>query len=382
MKLLYLHSVGLNSGKANITSVLFLCDSFSRQGLEVTLAVPQSGVARSKKEIVAFVEDYIGRPFSFDIIEYPKLAMLERFSSIGSYFSIRKIVKKYNPDVCFVRVPLFLDIVLKMGVAAIYESHNYLLHSKYPVLDKYWKRKLIRYAKKDSLKKFITISQALADFWIEAGIRPEKILALHDGFDHFSFDKEIDQSSAITSLGLSHDEKYVVYAGSLYPNRGIETILSLGEQFPQVTFIVLGGPEHQKNHFQNLALKNNIRNIRFVGWISHSKVKTYLFAADVLLMIWSKNVPTIAYCSPLKVFEYMAAGRVIVGHGFPTVKEVLKNGETAHLVSPDSFDDLVDSLSRALKQGPSSPMAKNARNLAFSRYSWDERVKRIIKAIE
>ena len=53
-----------------------------------------------------------------------------------------------------------------------------------------------------------------------------------------------------------------------------------------------------------------------------------MFASDILLALWSKKVLTINYCSPLKLFEYMASGRTIIAHDFITIKEVIneKNG--------------------------------------------------------
>jgi glycosyltransferase involved in cell wall biosynthesis len=62
----------------------------------------------------------------------------------------------------------------------------------------------------------------------------------------------------------------------------------------------------------------------------------------VLLALWSKKVPTINYCSPLKIFEYMASGRIMVAHGFPTIKEVIKHNKNGLLARPDDFNDLVE----------------------------------------
>lgn len=43
---------------------------------------------------------------------------------------------------------------------------------------------------------------------------------------------------------------------------------------------------------------------------------------------------SVAYASPLKVFEYMAAGRAIVAPDQPNLREVLRDGETALLFDP------------------------------------------------
>ena len=40
------------------------------------------------------------------------------------------------------------------------------------------------------------------------------------------------------------------------------------------------------------------------------------------------------FTSPLKLFEYMAAGRAIVASDLPAIREVLRDGENALLVTP------------------------------------------------
>jgi glycosyltransferase involved in cell wall biosynthesis len=182
-------------------------------------------------------------------------------------------------------------------------------------------------------------------------------------------------------LHLPLDKKIVLYTGSLYANRGIDNILKLAKLFPQVYFLVIGGPEKQKNDYIKSALIQKTKNIRFLGYIPHFKVKDYLIAADVLLMIWSKEVKTINYCSPLKVFEYMASGRIIVGHAFPTIKEVLTDGETAYLTNPDSFDELQMKISLALAQNYPNSMAQTAQRLALNKYSWKVRAQTILESI-
>lgn len=381
MKLLYLHNIPLDSEKANITSVLFLCDSFKRMGIDVTLAVPESNRLRTKESITFFVEEYIGRSFLFDIVTYPKITAFGKLNILGSYFGAKKIMKYSQADICYCRIPMFVYLSMKYSIPVVFESHNALLHTKYKVLDAIWRKILIQYSKTDMLVKFITISQALADYWIEKGIDTPKIIALHDGFDSRSFENSLTQKAARENLGLKNDRKIVIYAGSLYPDRGIEDIIKLAQAFPDVEYIVVGGPSNQKILFEDDVRRKGIKNISFTGWIPQSQVKNFLYAADVLLMTWSKKVPTIDYCSPLKMFEYMASGRIIVGHGFPTIREVLVDGESAYLVEPDSFEDLVMKLRKALDDTYPSKIAENAQRLAFRNYSWEKRAEEIINHI-
>jgi glycosyltransferase involved in cell wall biosynthesis len=69
----------------------------------------------------------------------------------------------------------------------------------------------------------------------------------------------------------------------------------------------------------------------------------------VLVMPYTSQTPTVRYMSPLKMFEYMAAGRPIVATDFPVVREVLRDGETAILVKPDSAQALREGIAGLLE---------------------------------
>jgi len=137
----------------------------------------------------------------------------------------------------------------------------------------------------------------------------------------------------------------------------------------------------RQKKYHTLAIEDGIDNISFIGQIPHKDTPKYLFASDILLALWSKDVPTINFCSPLKVFEYMASGRTIVAYGFPTIREVLNNKKNALLVEPESIEELKNAVDYALKEDVSF-LGRNARNDVFENYSWIDRAKRILENIK
>lgn len=378
MKLLYLHGTPLDSESANVIQVINMCEAFAQHELDVVLAIPNP----NNKNIttVSAVTKQFGYKPNFEIVTYKKITILNRLNTLGTYFGAKKILKKYNYDIdlCYVRSHLLLKLAIKMGIPTIYESHNYLLHNTIKFLDHLWRKSLIKDACDKKLLKFITISQALANYWEKNGVPQQKILALQDGFNSKSFTQSKSRTEARKLLDLPIDKKIVVYAGRLYADREPERIIQLAENFPSTLFVVVGGPEKERKLLSDKTSNMNVQNILWIGQVSHSKVKDYLFAADILLMIWSKKVPTINYFSSLKMFEYMAAGRVIVGQAYPTVKEVLQDGKSAYLANPDSFDDLVHKTNLALQEEYPSEIAHNAQKLAFNEYSWSSRALKII----
>jgi glycosyltransferase involved in cell wall biosynthesis len=107
-----------------------------------------------------------------------------------------------------------------------------------------------------------------------------------------------------------------------------------------------------------------------VGQVPNRDVPTYLWAADVLVMPYTSQTPTVRYMSPLKMFEYMAAGRPIVATDFPVVREVLRDGHSALLVAPDSAEALRAGLQRVLSDPSLQRRLADAAREAAKAYSW------------
>ena len=81
--------------------------------------------------------------------------------------------------------------------------------------------------------------------------------------------------------------------------------------------------------------------------------------------------------SPLKAFEYMAAGRPIVASRLKVIGEILADGRNAILVPPDSVTEWAGAI-RMLRDN--EPLGRTIGERArddVRKYSWDERVKKI-----
>ena len=69
--------------------------------------------------------------------------------------------------------------------------------------------------------------------------------------------------------------------------------------------------------------------VRFTGLAGRDAVPALVGGFDIAL-----QPLVVAYASPLKIFEYMAAGRAIVAPDQPNIREILRDGETAVLFDP------------------------------------------------
>ena len=98
--------------------------------------------------------------------------------------------------------------------------------------------------------------------------------------------------------------------------------------------------------------------------------------------VGSRKVPTIDFCSPLKLFEYMATANLVIAHDFITIREVITHGKTGFLVNPKSNLNLIHQLKKALNFEGSKKIGLNARKLVLNKYTWSDRSKSIIKILQ
>jgi glycosyltransferase involved in cell wall biosynthesis len=381
MKLLYIHNTSPIAVTANLTQVTSMCTAFFNYGLEVTLVLLESELPE------ADLSDFLSKRYSLPkgvnlryLYNYTKNSKINKWASA---YRIPNIIKEENPDICFVRNPQFLKHCLRAGVKSIFEVHNSRLHQGFDLLNNYLTRQLIISAKKENCIAFISISENLEKYWINKGIPKEKSISLHDGFLEESFKKITPMMEAKKRLKLPLDKPIITYTGTLHANRKTKEIVDLAYDIKSAIFVIVGGSKSEIIDHKEYADKKSIDNIIFIGTVPHVEVADYLFASNYLLAKWSPEVPTINYCSPLKVFEYMATGKPILTQNFPTIMEVLTDKKDAILAQNDDYDDLRKSIEWAIKNPDICEiMGKKSRELAFKEYSWKVRVNKIIDFIE
>ncbi len=378
INLLYIHNRSLDSSEANLIQVIQMCSAFTNNNCKVELLLPKH--SSRIFDLISFINLRFGIVLNFKITFFEKTFNNDK---IEKYFGTKKVydlINNSNAEYVFLRDPRFISYVLSCNKKLIFEAHHKLFHNKYFLIDYYWKRKLINYQKNNNFKLFISISDNLKSYWISKGIFRKKIISIHDGFNDKAYNKMLDKEICRMDLNIPKEKLIVLYAGSLYPDREIENILFLAKKFNNVLFYVIGGPEKYSNFYIKLSKKENINNIYFLGRIAHKLIPKYLFASDILLAIWSNKVTTIKYCSPLKLFEYMASGKKIVTQNFTTILEVLDE-KLAFIADNKSFNDLSKKLEDAISNKESSH-GNLAREKAFKNYTWNIRVKKIINKLK
>lgn len=382
-KILYIHNTDISKATANLTQVISMCNAFSEASAETVLLLPKDK-SHSDNDLISSLK------LSFSISDSLRINFfcnpfsnykVNKNTNFTRVFSLLKNEYK-DFDYIFVRHVLYALAAILANKKVLFESHDNKVHNGSKVFNFILTKLILRLSKSKNFIKFISISHNLADYWIKKGLNRNKSLAIHDGFNSASYEIQTSREEARARLGISLQDKTIVYTGNIVQNRGINYIIEAAIQLPDIVFYIVGGPSAIIDFYRHKYDFSAIRNIKFIGQVPHKDIVDYQLSANILLAIWSNAVPTINYCSPLKLFEYMATGVPFIAAGYIPIKEVLKGEFASFVFKPDNVQSLVDKIKEVLRESDKYHLLANqARNNAFEQYTWNSRVLKIIDSI-
>ncbi|KIH75415.1 Glycosyltransferase involved in cell wall bisynthesis [Geoalkalibacter ferrihydriticus] len=372
MKIVYISSSAIPSRAANSIHVMKMCQAFAKNGHEVVLLAPDR-----KAEYEPSVGDcyeYYGVEKCFEIVKIPWLPLKGR-GYIYGFLAARK-AKELSPDLVYCRNAPGCYFAARFGQPVFFESHAPLEDAG--KISDWMFRKII---KDPNLQKLVVITNALKDYYEKNyPATRNKIQVAPDGADPIPPDIE---PVVFPNAGK---RLQVGYVGHLYRGRGIEHIASLALACREwADFHVVGGG--QDDLARCISEFSYIDNLYFHGFLPYVDAQNFRVGCDVLIAPYQEDISiaglgkgnTLQWMSPLKIFEYMAAGKPIICTNFPVLREVLvdkKNALLCHFCSQVEWIEALASIRDDSFLGKS--LGENAYSDFIKKYTWGSRAQRLM----
>lgn len=217
------------------------------------------------------------------------------------------------------------------------------------------------------------VSRQLREELVEAGVGREKIMVVPNGVDPKLF--SADGPRYTDSL----EGKFVIgFVGSLKPWHGIETLAAAFRMLARDArfhLLVVGdGPLMSALE----ALRGERPGqVTLVPGVPHGDVPFYVRAMDVAVAPYPRLERF--YFSPLKVLEYMAAGRAVVASRIGQLEEMIDDGCTGLLVPPGDAHAFAEAV-RSIAEEPARArhFGERAARQARKRHTWTQRASSIL----
>ena len=201
----------------------------------------------------------------------------------------------------------------------------------------------------------ICVSAAVRDVLVEAGVPVSHARVIRTGLDL----KHYVNSGERHQLHHKDQNLKLVYAGRIYPEKGIDTVIealirllhSQGKREIRLSLAGSGSVEYEK-HLRQLVKQAGLTDyVSFLGWVKPEEMPELLRKFDVLLLpsIWPEPFSR-------AVLEGMISGLVVVATRTGGTPEIIVDGENGLLFTPKDPEDLAKKIAHlvddpeALKQ--------------------------------
>ncbi len=364
--------------------------SFLNLGIEVTLfATNQGGQAPADLQQVKCITL---PPRSMTTKKLDR-AQREQYAMQSHNWFMTKLLQEQAFDLVYERYSLWsltgVEYANQQGIPSILEVNSPLIEEAKNYRGLVNKNQALTIAQHNfrNASLICCVSQAVADYVI-------KLVACQVGTNSKlavivtpnAVNPQRFSSLSPVSTRAGTDKLIIGFVGTLKPWHGLEYLLQAFAVFSQhnpklnASLLIVGdGP--QRTAIKDLANKLHITSkIQLVGAVAPADIPLWLEKMNIAVAPYPalKNF----YFSPLKVFEYMAAGLPVIASDIGQIKELIQHEKQGLLVTPGS----VTALTQALQQLTDHPqqasqLGYQAQQHVLQNYNWDAIAQRVLKEV-
>jgi glycosyltransferase involved in cell wall biosynthesis len=337
MKILFHHRIASTDGQ--FVHLSELTAALRKLGHDVRVVGPKigtSGALGETNKLISRLKKAVPSAL-YEVLEFA-------YSAIATA-RLFKAAYKFSPDCIYERYNLHLHagrfVAKRLKVPFLLEVNAPLTEERKVygnlTLEKFatWSDRIIW----NSADVTLPVTNVLADYLRNAGVPEKKIHVIHNGADLSQYEKQTRGDCRNRVLQGDTDSVVFGFVGFIRSWHGLSKVVDFIESKPdlRIKAIFVGDGNEEKIALENQILKAGLsEKVHITGFVPRHEIPSYIGAFDVALQPAST-----LYSSPLKLFEYMAAGCAILAPATANIKEVLSHGSTGLLFDPENTSDMI-----------------------------------------
>ncbi len=228
----------------------------------------------------------------------------------------------------------------------------------------------------------VAVSSAVRDY-VRMLAPDARVTVVPNGVDTESIRPGAGSDTWRQTVAAADDNAFVVgFVGRVRPWHGVDILIDAFAQAhaaePSLRLCVVGELDGIGPALREQCRAHGLEShVHFAGAVSPTEIPQVLGAMDAVVAPYPQLQNF--YFSPLKVFEYMAAGKPIVASAIGQINDILEHERTALLVAPGDPAALASAILR-LRAEPelAARLGRAARAEAETHHTWRERVRTVL----
>jgi glycosyltransferase involved in cell wall biosynthesis len=262
--------------------------------------------------------------------------------NVPAYWRLRRACRTFRPDLIYERYNLYYLagtlLARRTGISLFLEVNAPLAdeRARHGGLGLLWLARRLEHFVWCSADRVLAVTGVLKAMIAAAGVPAGRIEVVPNGIDPEAY-------AALPARPEAAEPVVLGFVGFVRDWHGLDGVIAAtaAHAATRLQLVVVGdGPALPALRLQAAELGIADR-VRFTGLADHAAIPGLVAGFDIAL-----QPRVVAYASPLKLFEYMAAGKAIVAPDQPNIREVLVDGETALLFDPAQEGAMWQAISR------------------------------------
>ncbi|MBL3657809.1 glycosyltransferase family 4 protein [Fulvivirga sediminis] len=300
-----------------------------------------------------------------------------------------KVIKKIQP----VDLNYVITTPLTTGIIALYAKFRFRTPYVFEVgdlwpdapiqlkvLNNWLLKKLAYWLEKKSYKeteKIVALSPDIKDIILQK-LNKKKVEVITNMADNEFF--TAGKKDLRLQLKYGVEDKFVItYAGTIGLANHLEYMLAAAEACldnAHIQFMV-AGEGARAQHMKNLVEEQNLVNVRFVPFAGKDEVRELLNVSDAVYVSF-QNVPVLASGSPNKLFDGLAAGKLIIMNFEGWLKKIIEKNECGFYYNPEEPKQFYNELKKFVEDDELLMRAQiNSRKLAEQSFDKQDQLKKL-----
>ena len=282
--------------------------------------------------------------------------------------SVSDMVRAGGYDLVYERYSLFSTVIAECGVPGILEVNA-------PLIDEQRTHRVLVDEQAADAALQEQVQAALATICVSDPVR-DWVIARTEGTRVFTVPNGVNVHR-ITPQPESPGAPVVTFVGTLKPWHGVDVLLRARAQAHKDWKLRIIGDGPMRAELDDLARSLGI-DVDFRGAVAPDAIPQHMAGTAIGVAPYpAMDTDSDQYFSPLKVYEYMAAGLPVVASRVGQLPEIM--GESAYLVPPSDPEALAEALD-ALVANPAerARVGSDNRRQAEREHSWTGTVDHIL----
>lgn len=385
MKVLYLS--WFNSGEGSQVHAKEFMNAMNSIGNNV---IPVELSLKTKKQLenLKIQTNMPTRKGKLEFLKELKTFLLNGLRIIRLY----KLYRKHKPDAIINRYLIYDFSAIVVGkllnIPVMYEVNASAVYER-EIENRYYIKPLAKYVEKLIFNKsnvVTVVSNELKNFFEENGYNVSNTIVIPNGVNIKEYQENVEISSKFQELALQWKDKEILgFLGSLKSWHGVHRVIdilpSLLKSNPNIRLLIVGDGNTRDDIEKRISEKNLKDHVFISGFIPHDQVPGALSLFKVALAPYN-NISNF-YFSPLKIFEYMAAGKAVVAPGLGQINELVQPGYTGILLQ-ENTDICLEKAILEIIEDPEQlkQMSLNAKDYISRNYTWERNAEKISSSLE